>query len=118
MEKQNIKVTLHNELKESRNVMMDRDRIRRVIINILDNARKYMDKPQGEISVLLRETASTVIIELKDNGSGYRKKTFRIFSTGFTGQMPQGAKERKRLGLQSQQIVEGHGGKIWVRALK
>ncbi len=120
LEKQNIKVTLHNELKESRNVMMDRDRIRRVIINILDNARKYMDKPQGEISVLLRETASTVIIELKDNGSGISKEDLpHIFDRFYRADAARSKRSGSGLGLAiAKQIVEGHGGKIWVRSLE
>ena len=54
--KHNIKIRLNNDFDSSRYVMMDRERMRRVILNIIENSRKYMDQEQGEINVNLRET--------------------------------------------------------------
>ena len=44
LEKSNIKIYLKNDLKESKYVKIDRERLMRVILNIIDNSRKYMDK--------------------------------------------------------------------------
>jgi len=74
LEKSNISLKFENRLKEHISVMLDRERMRRVIVNIIDNAKKYMDKEKGEISITLRETSSTVIAEIKDNGSGISKE--------------------------------------------
>ena len=79
LEKANINIELHNELTDCRYVMLDRDRVRRVIINIIDNSRKYMNKEQGQIDIFLRETSANIVVELRDNGSGVNQRIFRIF---------------------------------------
>jgi len=70
LEKLNIKISLKSDLNGSKYVKIDRERLMRVILNIIDNSRKYMDKQQGTITILLRETNSSIIIEIRDNGSG------------------------------------------------
>ncbi|MCJ7688505.1 MAG: HAMP domain-containing histidine kinase, partial [Clostridiaceae bacterium] len=70
LEKSNIKIHLKNDLKTSKHVKIDRERFMRVILNIIDNSRKYMDKELGEIIIILRETNSSIIIEIRDNGCG------------------------------------------------
>jgi signal transduction histidine kinase len=120
LEKHNIKLSLQNELKDFTYIMMDRERIRRVIMNILDNARKYMDKPQGEISITLREAESNIVIELKDNGSGISKEDLPfIFDRFYRADAARSKRSGSGLGLAiAKQIVEGHGGKIWVRSFE
>ena len=65
----------------------------RVILNIIDNSRKYMDKEQGEITILLRETNSSIIIEIRDNGSGIDENDVNKILTGFTEQILQEVKQ-------------------------
>lgn len=115
LEKFNIKIQLKNDLKKSNYVKIDRERMRRVIINIIDNSRKYMDKDQGLITIMLRETHSSIIIELKDNGSGIDKDDInRIFDRFYRADTARTGTKGSGLGLAiAKQIIEGHKGKIW-----
>lgn len=115
LQKSNIKIDLKNDLKESIYVKLDRERMRRVIINIIDNSRKYMDKEQGQITIMLRETNSSIIIELRDNGSGIDKNDInKIFDRFYRANLARSGTNGSGLGLAiAKQIVEGHKGKIW-----
>ncbi len=113
--KHNISIALENYLKESKYVMLDRERMRRVIINIIDNSRKYMNKEEGKITIMLRETNSSIVIEIRDNGSGIDKNHInRIFDRFYRGDLARTETKGSGLGLAiSKQIVEAHKGKIW-----
>ena len=115
LQKSNIKIDLKNDLKESNYVKLDRERMRRVIVNIIDNSRKYMDKTEGQITIMLRETNSSIIIELRDNGSGIDKNDInRIFDRFYRANLARTGTNGSGLGLAiAKQIVEGHKGKIW-----
>jgi histidine kinase len=102
-------------------VMADREKIKRVIINIIENAVKYMDKDNSEIKIYLDEKPGHVVIAIKDNGHGihidalpfiferfYRADPSRNSSTGGSG-----------LGLSiAKCIVEEHGGRIWAESIE
>jgi len=115
LEKSNIAISLKSDLKASRYVKIDRERLMRVILNIFDNARKYMDKEQGEITILLRETNSSIIIEIRDNGSGIDDSDVnKIFDRFYRADSARSEANGSGLGLAiAKQIVEGHKGKIW-----
>lgn len=112
-ESNHIKLTLHNELPDKQSVILDRRRMNRVLQNILENSRQYMDKDPRQIDILLRDTFTSIIIELRDNGSGineadlpyifdrfYRSDSVRCQGSG--------------LGLAiAKQIIEGHKGRVW-----
>lgn len=115
LQKYNIKITLKNDLTQSKYVKLDREKMRRVMTNIIDNSRKYMNKEQGEITLMLRETNSSIIIEIRDNGSGINKDDAnRIFDRFYRADLARTETKGSGLGLSiSKQIVEGHKGKIW-----
>ncbi|WPC42421.1 HAMP domain-containing sensor histidine kinase [Clostridium sp. JS66] len=115
LERSNIKIHLKNDLNHSKYVMIDRDRLKRVILNIIDNSRKYMDKNNGEIVIMLRETNSSIVIELRDNGYGIDKNdTNKIFNRFYRGDSARTGANGSGLGLAiAKQIVEGHNGRIW-----
>ena len=97
-------------------VEADREKLKRVVTNIVQNSMKYMDKEHKEIQVCLSSSSEEVIVEMKDNGSGigkedisyifdsfYRTDISRNSSTGGSG-----------LGLSIvKKIIEGHGGNVW-----
>ncbi|MBZ9637293.1 sensor histidine kinase [Clostridium sp. FP1] len=115
LEKSNIKICLKNDLKGSKYVKIDRERLMRVILNIIDNARKYMDKEQGEITIMLRETNSSIIIEIRDNGCGIEENDVnKIFDRFYRADAARSEANGSGLGLAiAKQIVEGHKGTIW-----
>ena len=92
----------------------DKGRITQVIINLLSNAVKFTE--EGLISVTAEKKDNTVIISVKDTGSGVDPEIFpRLFSK-FATKSDQVAKSDKGTGLGlfiSKNIVEAHGGKIW-----
>jgi signal transduction histidine kinase len=120
LEKANIKIFLNNDLKELIHVSIDRERLKRVINNILDNARKYMNKPNGEITIFLRENKSNIIIEIQDNGSGIAKEDLLfVFDRFYRSDAARSNIAGSGLGLAiAKQIIEGHEGKIWIRSDK
>lgn len=99
-------------------VHIDRDKIQRVLNNLIDNALKFTGRggkiciraePHGEMEVVLRVT---------DNGPGipseYREKIFERFV-----QVPGLSSRRKGAGLGltfCRLAIEAHGGKIWVES--
>ena len=115
LEKSNIEISLKSNLDGPKYVKIDRERMMRVILNIIDNSRKYMDKEQGEITILLRETISSIIIEIRDNGSGIDEKDVnKIFDRFYRADVSRSEANGSGLGLAiAKQIVEGHSGTIW-----
>lgn len=115
LKKHNIEINLINNLVGSPYVMMDMERMRRVIVNIIDNSRKYMDKDEGKINILLRETDLSIIIEIRDNGAGISKNEINnIFERFYRADSARSGVKGSGLGLAiAKQIVEGHKGRIW-----
>ncbi|WP_163192365.1 sensor histidine kinase [Clostridium thermarum] len=110
-----IEITLENNLTNSKFVLIDRERMRRVITNIIDNSRKYMNKEKGQIKIILRETNSSILAEIRDNGSGISKdEVNQIFDRFYRANKARTGTDGSGLGLAiAKQIVEGHLGKIW-----
>lgn len=115
LRKANIEISLNNKLISPKYVVIDRERLKRVIMNIIDNSRKYMDKLEGQIIVTLRETNTSIIIEIRDNGAGVDKDDIdKIFDRFYRADASRGITKGSGLGLAiGKQIVEGHKGKIW-----
>ncbi|AFM00705.1 MULTISPECIES: cell wall metabolism sensor histidine kinase WalK [Desulfitobacterium] len=115
MERNGIKVLFESELNTVQEIPLDRERMMRVIMNIIDNSRKYMDKTEGIITLSLRETYSSIIIEIKDNGSGIPEKDVtQIFERFYRSDTARSEIKGSGLGLAiAKQIVEGHEGRIW-----
>ncbi|NET59044.1 MAG: response regulator [Symploca sp. SIO2E6] len=98
-------------------IIGDRDRLIQVLINLISNAVKFT--PQGSVTCKLRKTDNQIIISVIDTGIGIaaenRSKVFDKFrQLGDTlTDRPTGT----GLGLPiCQQIVEHHGGQIWVES--
>ena len=99
-------------------VIADRNEIRRVIMNLLGNAIKYT-QDGGKIEIKAEIDGKDLRFAIKDNGEGIYKqdipKLFKRFS--------QGTQEKRSistgLGLYlSKQIIDAHGGKIWLESDK
>lgn len=116
----NIDIKLEDHLDTSKYFMIDRERFRRVILNILDNSRKYMNKNKGEINISIRENDLSIIIEIRDTGSGIdQEDTNKIFDRFYRSDSARSNAKGSGLGLAiAKQIVEGHKGKIWANSHK
>jgi DNA-binding response OmpR family regulator len=98
-------------------VLIDRDRVRQVLVNLLNNARRFTD--QGSITVYAVQEAEYVRITVVDTGVGIpvdkQKDVFKEFrqidSAAFRSEDGSG------LGLAiSKRFIEMHGGQIWVES--
>lgn len=98
----------------------DRLRIEQVVANLLSNAIRYGKSPTGEskpIEVVLEDHGDKAKMIIQDHGVGIAEADYdRIF-----GQFEQAISSRSAGGLGlglfiSKQIVESHGGKIWVES--
>lgn len=98
---------------------VDLDKLKRVVVNVVDNALKYMANEQKKFGITLQADQEWITIAFKDNGKGipeealphiferfYRAEQSRNSSTGGSG-----------LGLAIvRQIIDGHGGFIWAES--
>jgi signal transduction histidine kinase len=97
-------------------VMVDADMIRRVIINLIENAVKY-SPPEGEISIGAVIETNQAKIWVQDSGPGIPVKEQAYVFDKFTRLNPEGSQKGFGLGLAySRLAIEGHGGKIWVES--
>ncbi len=108
-------IVMISNIESSTLVNVDPVQMKRVLVNIMQNSMKYMDKDEKKIDVILNELNGYIQIVVTDNGQGiseehlayifdrfYRVDESRNPETGGTG-----------LGLAiSKQIVTQHGGRI------
>lgn len=94
---------------------LSRERIWRVISNLISNAIKF--SPRGtEIKVVLTETEKQIQILVADNGIGIPDNLKNDVFNIFTDAKRPGTAGEKSFGLGlsiCQQIIENHDGKIW-----
>lgn len=95
----------------------DRDRLRQVLVNLIDNAVKY-SPPGDEVRVEAESTNGRVVIEIRDRGPGISPEHQRVIFEKF-GRIDVGehAKPGTGLGLFiARSIAEAHGGALEVRS--
>lgn len=95
----------------------DRDRLRQVLVNLIDNAVKY-SPPGDEVQVAAESTNGRVVIEVSDRGPGIAPEHQRVIFEKF-GRVTSGdyAKPGTGLGLFiARSIAEAHGGALEVRS--
>lgn len=95
------------------NVVADRDRIRQVVLNFIDNAIKYTS--QGRIDVELSQSGDTVMCSVRDTGKGLQPAEIERLFTKFTrvGGADRFHTEGAGLGLYvARQIVREHHGEV------
>jgi two-component system, NtrC family, sensor histidine kinase KinB len=95
-------------------VPVDLDMIRRVLINLLENAIKY-SPPGSKIRVSAIEEGTQVKVSVEDNGPGIPASEHERIFDKFTRLKTEDAPKGLGLGLAYCRLaVQAHGGKIWV----
>jgi signal transduction histidine kinase len=114
-------IILELNLPEVVNIEIDKIRIEQVITNLLSNAIKNTPK-KGIIRIKLEEKGNSVYFTIKDKGIGLTEKEMEKLFTKFGKIERYGQKmdvdiEGSGLGLYiSKEIVDLHGGHIWVES--
>ena len=109
------------QLDEKIEVEMDADKIKRVIINLLDNAVKY-SPAAGEIKIILTDSDSKVKFAIQDQGPGVPENERKNIWERFYKVNKKGFQSQKRgsgLGLAIvKDIIELHGGRVYQKNLE
>ncbi len=98
-------------------VFIDYDKIRQVILNIVDNALKYTT--EGGVDIEIKKEKDSVLVIISDTGEGMTEeecsKMFQSFSRGSAGTILH--TEGAGIGLYvSKRFVDMHKGKVWVES--
>ena len=114
--KKDIKFNIHKDSNAELLIDADRSEIKRVMMNLCGNAINYTNN-SGIIDVYIKIQNGDFIFSVSDNGNGIPKEDisnlFKRFSQGTSKKRSTGT----GLGLYlSRQIIEAHGGKIWVES--
>ncbi len=97
-------------------VSVDRDRIKRVLYNLISNSCNYT-MPGGRITVTTYVNGDKVRVDVEDNGIGISKADqARLFTRFFRGrEMPHDDVRGAGLGLyMAKALIEAHGERIWL----
>jgi signal transduction histidine kinase len=97
-------------------IAVDRNRLRQVIANLVDNAIKYTP-PGGRVDVGVRRESDEAVIAVRDTGGGIQPGELpRIWERLYRGDL---SRSERGLGLGLslvKAIVEAHGGQATVES--
>ena len=91
--------------------------LKQVLSNLIGNAIKYHDRPDGRITIMVRSEGNMVEFSIADDGPGispdYHDKIFGVFQTVEARDQV----ESTGIGLSIvKKVVESQGGQVWVRS--
>lgn len=115
IERKGIKIKFDSFGKKIPKIMVDVEKIKLAVQNLIENAIKYTPN-RGSIEVNLRANKKEVELSVKDTGVGIPEdQKSRIFTKFFRGSnVVRIDTEGSGLGLFiSKNIIEAHGGRIW-----
>ncbi|MCG8580914.1 MAG: response regulator, partial [Bacteroidales bacterium] len=103
--------------KDLSKVWLDTNQMGKVLNNLVYNSIKYLDKPQGQIKILVQEDSDTVTLSVTDNGCGINESDLKnIFTRFFQGDNTvknEGISGSSGIGLAySKGIVDAHMGSL------
>jgi signal transduction histidine kinase len=115
-EKKGLKLTCKISRLKEYFVNGDEDKLRQVLINLIDNSMKYTQK--GKIEVVLSDKGDKVVLQIKDTGAGISKETidtiFEKFSRGDGARLNASG---SGIGLYLvREIMKAHNGRVWVES--
>lgn len=100
-----------------KDILVPRKPFERVLTNLVDNAIKHHDRPQGSVAVSAEDSGSYYTVSVRDDGPGipfeYHEKIFEIFQT----LKPRDKKEGSGIGLALvRKTLAAYGGEIFVES--
>ena len=108
----NIHITVENQLPV---IVSEYTRIRQVFENLLSNAVRFMDKPEGFIKVGCAEENGFWKFSVSDNGPGIAQEHFEKIFKLFQTLQAKDQFETTGVGLTlAKKIVELYSGRIWL----
>jgi signal transduction histidine kinase len=116
LEQRNMDFAFFNYCDGTCIVMADPEQLKRVIMNIINNACKYSgNKGKGHVNIRLKEMENYVQVEIEDDGIGISAKDLpNIFNRLYRADASRASSGGSGLGLSiSKKIIEDHGGHIW-----
>ncbi|OIK15648.1 hypothetical protein BIV60_08905 [Bacillus sp. MUM 116] len=121
LEEMKVGINLTIENNDDYLIRGDREHLKRVITNIVDNSLKYIDKPDKKLCFQLSTMNSSILLMMKDNGPGISEENLPyIFERFYRADLARGTeKGGSGLGLSiAKRIIEEHHGKIWAESKK
>ena len=112
------KYEIESDIEEDIKVLMDKDKIRQVMYNLISNSHKYL-KSNGKVYVSLKEKDENIKIQVIDNGIGIKKEEIPyIFERFYRSDVSRNRETGgSGIGLTiAKSIVEAHGGTISVQS--
>ena len=109
--KKYIKVNFNANANNKILAFADKNRIQQVIFNLLDNASKFTEKGEINLSIEKDNDNNEATIRIQDTGTGIDSEILPRLFEKFATKSDRGT----GLGLYiSKNIVEAHGGRIWI----
>jgi histidine kinase len=119
LEEKGIKLEFNASYDESEMVYADREKIKRVILNIINNAVNHKAGIDSVIIIKLTEKKEEAQIEIRDNGRGISEKSLNnIFERFYKADKARSNHSNGTgLGLYiAKKIVMNHEGRIWAKS--
>ncbi len=119
LETREIQLLYQCYVDEDTRIVLDTDKIKRVIANIVGNAVKYINRTQGIILIRITDEGGWINVMIRDNGKGIAKEELpyifdRFYRTDSSRNSRTGG---SGLGLAiAKKIVDEHGGEIWAES--
>ena len=108
-------ITVHKQVANPY-VYIDSSHLSEIVLNVISNAIKYMDKPKGIIQIRVKDVGDFIQVEIEDNGKGIAAKDIAYIFDRFyrTDVSRNSSKGGSGIGLSIvKKILEDHGGKVW-----
>jgi len=119
LEEKGISLEFEANYNELNPVKADRQQLKRVILNIINNAINFKKETDSVIKLILTETDEEAKIEIYDNGKGVSKETLeKIFDRFYKADKSRSNRASGTgLGLHiARKIIADHGGRIWAQS--
>lgn len=92
-------------------------RLRKAIYNLVSNAVKFIDKPNGKITIRAESRGSDALLIIADNGPGVPSEELESIFVPFRRLPSHRHLPGSGLGLYfTKQLIESEGGRIWVES--